>query len=395
MAEFDPSQEFDPYGYYSPEQIAMFIEASKRNSPDLVGSKQRREANKREINTGAPNKLPQTLKNLGVSPKSDQQSNTFDWDKWGPLPVSTQSNWSGPGSKRKPITEDPDIRKFMDTPEFERGVSQKSIANLGFRGADRGGARVFKQPFDTNIWGKYWHKEERFSDDQLSTLMTGGSIGPFWPNKKKTRLGKYDRETFRDMGASEAASLRDSISVNISGDPNNDLNRTQTLHHEFRHRAISILREKSINIEKITGLREEDLLTTMDYMENKEGMWTLENEELDLVKRAKEFLKTEVDTITPKRRKKIEKRIEKIETKMKKLESWSKNPRVLAGIVQLQKAAMDAMAAFAKKLATSSKLGNELDAPGEGPGFQGPIPQEPIPQGPEDKVKQAQNFYRR
>jgi hypothetical protein len=394
MAEFDPSQEFDPYGYYSPEQIAMFVEASKRNSTNRVGPKQRREASKRKTNTGAPNTLPQTLKNLRVSPKSDQQSNTSERDKWGPLPPG-QSDWTGPDLKRNPITEDPNIRKYMDTPEFERGVSQKPLANLGFRGADRGGARVFNQPFDTNIWGKYWNKEGRLSDDQLSTLMTGDSIGPFWPNKKKTRLNKYDRETFRDMGASEGASLRDSISVNIPGDPNNDLNRTQTIHHEFRHRAISILRERGINIEKATGLREEDLLRTMDHIENKEGMWSIENEELNDVKRYKEFLKTEGDTITPERRKKIEKGIKKVETKMKNLESWSKNPRVLAGIVQLQKASMDEMAAFAKKLATTIKLGGELDAPGEGPGFQGPIPKEPIPQGPEDKIKQAQNFYRR
>ncbi len=378
MADFNPQQ------HYTREELDKILFEREEGRIAAV-----MEANKRKTNTGAPNTLPQTLKNLGVSPKSDQQSNTSKKDKWGPLPPG-QSDWTGPDLKRKPISLDQETLRFLNSKEFLDTQKDMPLSQMGLGGLKRGGARVFHKPVKTDQWGGYklplrgaYEGDPILSDAELTKLMLGKDVysedddgrpssGLGEGDETPYRIGKYDRETFEDMGASEGASLRDIISVNDYGRPNNDLNRTQTIHHEFRHRAISILRERGINIEKITGLREEDLLRTMDHIENKEGMWSPENYELNDVKRAKELLKTEGDTITPERRKEIEDGIKEVETEMKNLKSWSKHPRVLAGIVQLQKAAMDAMADFAKKLAASTKLGDEFDAPGEGPGFQGP-----------------------
>jgi hypothetical protein len=284
--EFDPSQEFDPYGYYSPEQIAMVVKASKRKQ--------------------TPKEKASFL--ATVSPT------------------------------RKPIIPDQGIQKYMNTLEFKKDIEQKPLAKLGFEGVDRGQARVYHEPFDTNIWGEYKHKKQSLSDDEISTLMAGNWVESKIPGVRPITMNKVERDTFEKMGSSSGKSWRDSISVSNKGHPQNDLRRTATLHHEFGHRAISILRERhGIDVLKITGRTEEELMGIIGFMSSPD--WGIMKA---LRENAEGGQEGEDDEIKEWRN--------DARNKLIQFEKDSKDPKILAGIVQLQKMAMEVMLEHAKKI---------------------------------------------
>ena len=241
--------------------------------------------------------------------------------------------------KRKPIIPDQKITKYMDTLEFQNDLKRRPLSKLGFEGVDRGKARVNSIPLNSNTRGLYHGNKQSLSDEQLSQLMSHGKIKG-QPGKKDITMDPVEVDVYKNMGASDGASYRDSIAVTNSGNPNDDLRRTDTLHHEFGHRAISILREqKGIDVFKMTGLGEEELMGTMSFMRSPD--WGAAKARSDIMKGGKKG----ESAITKDWR-------QRVGDKFNRYKKNAENPKVLAGIVLLQQAAAELMLEFSKKMAS-------------------------------------------
>jgi|TARA_Y100000310_G_scaffold340984_1_gene438620 hypothetical protein len=221
--------------------------------------------------------------------------------------------FAGPRPNRKPIPIHVPTDDFTETPEFQEQLKKHPLAKLGLKGLDRGRAKIFERPVDDLYEGMYIFPAKDISDKDMIKIMLGQTPNMLPPSMEITA---------RHHQASDPASVRDSVSLNTAGLPNKDLSKTTTLLHEFRHRALNILKEKhGIEVEKHLNIDEEILMRVMDYLspDYPEGPKARE------VAEVKAFNDVDITKV-------------------------AKDPKVLAFIVHVQDLAQQELLAFAEKM---------------------------------------------
>jgi hypothetical protein len=223
---------------------------------------------------------------------------------------------------RKPLLEDIETSKFLDNLKFRESIKKYPLARMGLEGGSRGRARVLKSDSATTASGSYTPPLKELSDKQMILLMRGKSINI---GGQKQRLALHTQDALIKQGATDPTSGRDFITLGPKGHLDDDIKKTETIFHEFRHRAIDIIKEsRGIDIVKLTGYNERDLMHIMDFMHP--------NSEYRKMKDERNVPSHMVSFI-------------------KHLEKAVKDPKVLEGIVQIQQIAMEEMLKFSKKVA--------------------------------------------